>query len=127
MENTQSSGAAGLTPEEVQVLQARLQALRTRLLGREKSERAVGRDAEPLPAEPMDAAEQTRTQEDAFLANDRDLSLRGEIEHALNKIAAGTYGLSELSGEPIGFRRLLAIPWARTTIDEEESGEDNLP
>jgi DnaK suppressor protein len=124
MENTQSSGAAGLTEEQVRVLEERLRALRTRLLGREQTERAVGRDAEPQPSEPMDAAEQTRTMEDALLANDRDQSLRGEIEHALNKIAAGTYGLSELSGEPIGFRRLLAVPWARKTIDEEESESD---
>ena len=33
---------------------------------------------------------------------------------------AGTYGVSELSGDPIGFARLEAVPWARVTTDESE-------
>jgi DnaK suppressor protein len=121
MENVQSSPAAGLTSEQVQLLEQRLQTLRTQLRARQRSEQAVAREGEPQLSEPMDAAEQTRVQEDALLANDRDLILIGEVEHALSKIAAGTYGISERSAEPIGFRRLLAVPWARLTIDEEES------
>jgi DnaK suppressor protein len=122
MENVQSTASAGLTAEQVQILKERLETLRTQLLARQRSEQAAALDGEPRPAEPMDAAEQTRAQEDALLANDRDRILRGEVEHALGKIATGTYGVSERSGEPIGFRRLLAVPWARLTIDEEESG-----
>jgi DnaK suppressor protein len=121
MENVQSTASAGLTAEQVQVLEERLQTLRNQLLARQRSEQAAGLEGEPRPAEPMDAAEQTRAQEDALLANDRDRILRGEVEHALGKIATGTYGVSERSGEPIGFRRLMAVPWARLTIDEEES------
>jgi len=36
-----------------------------------------------------------------------------EIELALNRIASGTYGVCELSGEPIEAERLKAIPWTR--------------
>ena len=39
-----------------------------------------------------------------------------DIKRALNKIAAGTYGLCEVSGEPIEEKRLAARPDARTCI-----------
>jgi DnaK suppressor protein len=122
MENVQATPSSGLTAEQVRVLEERLQTLRTQLQARRQNERAVVLEREPHLPEPMDAAEQTRVQEDALLANDRDRILLAEVEHALGKIAAGSYGVSERSGEPIGFRRLLAVPWARLTIDEEEAG-----
>ena len=43
-----------------------------------------------------------------------------EIERALEKIAAGTYGLSDESGEPIPRERLEAKPEALRTVEEEE-------
>jgi RNA polymerase-binding transcription factor DksA len=36
-----------------------------------------------------------------------------EIEQALNRIANGTYGICELSGQAIEVDRLRAIPWTR--------------
>ncbi len=36
-----------------------------------------------------------------------------EIDAALNRIRNGTYGICELTGEPIEPQRLKAIPWAR--------------
>ena len=41
-----------------------------------------------------------------------------DIEAALKRLDDGTYGVSEKSGEPIPYERLLVLPWARTTIDE---------
>jgi len=43
-----------------------------------------------------------------------------EIERALARLDAGTYGLSEASGRPIPFERLKAIPWARYDSAEAE-------
>jgi RNA polymerase-binding protein DksA len=40
------------------------------------------------------------------------------LEHALRRIEAGSYGLSELSGKPIPIERLEALPWATTLADE---------
>lgn len=40
-----------------------------------------------------------------------------EIEQALQRIADGTYGICEKSGEPISRARLEAKPWARFTIE----------
>jgi DnaK suppressor protein len=70
--------------------------------------------------DPMDAA--TRAEEEAErlgLARQERNQL-AEIDRALAKIEAGTYGVSELSGHPIPIERLRAVPWARLTAEEEE-------
>lgn len=43
----------------------------------------------------------------------------GEIRRALEKIDEGTYGLSDVSGEPIGRERLMAVPEAVTAIGDK--------
>jgi len=40
-----------------------------------------------------------------------------EIDHALSRIDAGTYGFCEMSGRPIPESRLEAIPFARYTVE----------
>ena len=41
-----------------------------------------------------------------------------EIDRALRRLEAGRYGVSEISGEPIPYERLVAIPWARTGLGD---------
>jgi len=48
-----------------------------------------------------------------------------EIELALNKITAGTYGICEMCEEKIGFARLKVKPHARFCIDCREISEKN--
>jgi RNA polymerase-binding transcription factor len=45
-----------------------------------------------------------------------------KIERAEERLAAGTYGLSVRSGEPIPDGRLEAEPLAELTVDEEPGG-----
>lgn len=45
------------------------------------------------------------------------------IERAEERLAAGTYGLSTRSGEPIPDGRLEAEPLAELTVDEEPGGD----
>ncbi len=59
----------------------------------------------------------------------RDLALSAqarqaveEIDHALAKFALGTYGICEVSGEPIPKERLEAIPWAREKVEYKIGG-----
>jgi RNA polymerase-binding transcription factor DksA len=42
-----------------------------------------------------------------------------QVEKALGRIEAGTYGTSEVSGKPIPRERLDAVPSATTLVDEE--------
>jgi DnaK suppressor protein len=59
------------------------------------------------------------------LAEGREGDLRRRlerIERAEERLAAGTYGLSVRSGEPIPDGRLEAEPLAELTVDEEPGG-----
>jgi DnaK suppressor protein len=42
-----------------------------------------------------------------------------DIDAALARIDAGTYGTCEVCGKPIGEERLRAIPWTRLCIDDQ--------
>jgi DnaK suppressor protein len=44
------------------------------------------------------------------------------VERAEERLAAGTYGLSIESGEPIPDQRLEAVPTAERTVEEEAAG-----
>lgn len=46
------------------------------------------------------------------------------VERALQKIEEGTYGLSDVSGEPIARGRLEAAPEAIYKVDEQQDFED---
>jgi RNA polymerase-binding protein DksA len=46
-----------------------------------------------------------------------------EVEAALARVDAGSYGVCEVCGEPIGADRLSAIPWARLCIDDKRRAE----
>jgi len=112
---------AGLTADQLGVLRNRLERVRGQLLVRLTRDQAVARAAEP-EIEELDAAEQTREQDDAALRVEYDRGQLREVEHALRRIEAGRYGVSEISGEPISYQRLLALPWARYDSDEDPSG-----
>ena len=102
----------------------RLDALRSTLLGREEntiaSERADqklhGSEAEELEDRAQGMAQQ---EIDQGLRNTNDQRI-GDIERALQKIADGTYGFSDLSGDPIPVARLEAVPEAILTVEEQE-------
>ena len=51
-----------------------------------------------------------------------------EIQAALNRIRAGTYGLCEVTGQPISRARLRAIPWTRfcQTVEERLENDGTL-
>lgn len=92
---------------------------------RERIERALARLRHQDTGEEADeedplnlAADLYQDELDEGLAED----LRGElaaVERAEARLAAGTYGLSIESGEPIPDERLEAIPTAERTAEEE--------
>ena len=48
-----------------------------------------------------------------------------EVLDALHRIELGTYGICEITGEPIEAARLQAIPWARYSLDGQNELEKN--
>ena len=43
-----------------------------------------------------------------------------DIDHALERLDEGTYGICEVTGKPIPVARLRAIPWATMTVEAAE-------
>ncbi len=73
------------------------------------------------------------TASDTF-EREKDLSILDQLEHeleelqaALERVDAGTYGVDEVTGEPIDPARLDAIPTARTNIDGTGMSETDIP
>jgi len=56
---------------------------------------------------------------------DRQRKLVSKIDAALRRIEEGTYGYCEVTGEPIGLKRLDARPVATLSIEAQEAHERN--
>jgi len=54
---------------------------------------------------------------------DRQRKLIAKIDSALRQIDAGEYGYCEVTGDPIGLRRLIARPIATMTLEAQEAHE----
>ena len=46
-----------------------------------------------------------------------------EIDQAIERVHAGTYGICEITGEPISEARLWAVPWARYSLKAQQELE----
>lgn len=94
---------------------------RTRI---EEAIAALDRDG-PLEAsdrqEPSDAGSEDLYQDEFNAGRTEDLHRTlAAVERAEARLAAGTYGLSVQSGEPIPDGRLEAVPTAERTVEEQE-------
>ena len=54
---------------------------------------------------------------------DRERKLIKKIDAALDRIKDGTFGYCEVTGDPIGVRRLMARPIATMTVEAQEAKE----
>ena len=74
-----------------------------------------------LRREPGDEGSEDLDQDEFDAGRVEDLKERlAAVERAEARLAAGTYGLSVQSGEPIPDERLEAAPTAELTVDEAE-------
>jgi DnaK suppressor protein len=106
----------------------RLQAsLRTAARSSESDESDVREDAANEALESEDDAQKLAALElDGNLVV-HDLERLERVDRALQKIAEGTYGISDLSGTPIPRERLEAVPEALYTLAEERGREKKPP
>ena len=56
-------------------------------------------------------------------ARDRQRKLISKIDSALRRIEQGEYGWCEVTGDPIGLKRLIARPVATMTVEAQEAHE----
>jgi len=93
------------------------------LAARERNIGVARTPDEEAQADPMDAATRASDEAEVLGLAHQERALLTEIDHALQKLDGGTYGVSEVSGKPIPIERLRAVPWARLTAQEEEELE----
>jgi RNA polymerase-binding transcription factor len=109
-----------LTDADHQRLRTKLSTKRDELIAAQSSSNASQRGLHDRETEQGDIAEDQIEQAAALRLGHFDAALLEDVELALRKLDAGTYGVSEQSGEPIPLERLDALPWARRTAPEEE-------
>lgn len=106
----------------------RLEALRAELLGGEDSRSTNARQEQETHGE--EAQEFEEQAQDMVQSEIRqalhnvDVRRLNNIKRALQKIAEGSYGLSDLSGDPIPKARLEITPEANLTVEEEQRKEN---
>src|SRR5262245_23572834 len=115
MERTNSP----LKPQQLAELRALLVEKRDALL-KGVDPRGGPREQE---SDEMDAASDATADAEAVALSEHDREMLREVDAALERMDRGTYGLSEVSEEPIGFPRLKAVPWTRYTVQEAEEEE----
>jgi len=114
-QNFDDDAARGRLQSDRDRVQGLIEHLREEGLDQEEAEQ-VG-DLSHLPTHPADQGSDTfeREKDMAILEHlERELA---EIEAALQRLDEGTYGIDEVTGDPIVTERLEAYPIARTNVD----------
>ena len=115
--------AAGLSSKELEYFRDILLAKRRELVGDMRSMEAdalqnnQSSGLSSLPVHMADMGTDNYEQEFTLGLVEKDRLLLREINVALAKIAAGTYGMCEGTNLPISKPRLEAQPWARHSIE----------
>ncbi|ALS61840.1 TraR/DksA family transcriptional regulator [Pandoraea norimbergensis] len=122
-----SQPSSTLTPAFIEQQRKRLEAMRQQLLGGEENTIA---DEASLQSEHGDEAQEFEDDAQTLAQDEVNQNLRnvnnnriGDIERALQKIADGTYGFSDESGDPIPKARLEVAPEAVLTVAEQSRRE----
>lgn len=79
----------------------------------------VSQDAQDFEDTAVDFVEMQ--QEQSIMTNEQ--ALLTEVENALKRIEAGTYGICTIGGERIPDKRLEAMPWVALCVKDEEQLE----
>jgi DnaK suppressor protein len=79
--------------------------------------RAEGSEASAFGMHQADAGSDAYDRDFALSLLSQEQDALYEIDEAIKRIDAGTYGVCEMSGKPIPHARLEAIPFARLTVE----------
>lgn len=109
-----------LTAEQVAHFREQLESEQAHLLEKIKNlDDELAQNDYNFPLDWSDGAVRLYSDEDVMFERNRLKSELARVEHALKRVAAGTYGYSEVSGKPIPVERLEALPTATTLVDEQ--------
>ncbi len=106
---------------------SKLQAREQELLNDRSAAEQESREEPPEVQDAVDLASSSEAREDADRTMDREFTELGEVQDALARIEAGTYGICESCGRPIEPARLDAVPWARYCLNDAKQREHFVP
>ena len=110
-----------LTAKQLDHFKERLNKEHQRLRGLFQTT-ALDADRQPGMPDPHDVGDEAMesTNSDIRIGlSEADERMLEQIDHALRRLELGTYGVSEITGDPIPLARLEAVPWATTNVGDE--------
>jgi DnaK suppressor protein len=112
---------AELSQGQVEELASRLSDKRCELAERVASlEQQILTKDDCSLADAADAASLQENRQRARGMVEQHQQIINEIDAALRRLGIGSYGVSETTGEPIAYERLMLIPWARSGADDKD-------
>ena len=113
-----------LSDQQIGILRAKLEAEAADLTDRLNADgQEMIENLNPDPGDIEDSAQADAMRFRSKSLLDRDQARLAEVEAALDRITAGTYGICEDTDEPIPFRRLELEPTTRFTVEAQEVRE----
>jgi RNA polymerase-binding transcription factor DksA len=119
MSETDGHGARDRLHAEQQRVEGLIQSVRGEL--GEGGENEQVSELADYDQHPADTGSETFEREKELSILEQLESELAEIQAALRRIDEGTYGVDEVTGDPIPPERLEAVPTARTNVDTERS------
>ena len=105
----------------------RLLSLRDQLIDSTKDLQDKAREVQPaaLKNEPGEIGTETFQRDYALGMSSNEQELLTEVDAAIERIKAGTYGICEVTQQPISAERLEAVPWTRYSLEGQKKLEES--
>jgi DnaK suppressor protein len=116
-----------LSPEQLTSLREQLEREREALLRlrqQEVADTVVAAEQTLDVGDRQDAAANEAAKLAQWTLADHERVRLGELEAALQRMVDGSYGVCELSDEPIAYARLRSEPTARATVEAQAEAEE---
>jgi DnaK suppressor protein len=117
---------SALTQAQVDELERMLLEHRRRIVAKREQHLDAARFTDERISEAEEAAAVDAAQSTLIELAESERVFLDLIDRALDKMRDGTYGVSEDSGEPVGYDRLRILPWATLSVPDEEKLEHRL-
>jgi len=112
-----------MNPRQLEYFRGRLLAWKAELAEEMEEARQRLRADRDRSAEELDRAREDLDRSLEIRTRERQRKLMAKIDAALQRIADGTYGYCEETGEPIGLKRLVARPIATLCLEAQRLHE----
>jgi len=112
-----------MNPKQVEYFRQKLLDARSELHGELEALPHAGQPSADREGDQTDHASADSEREFDILNRARIQAMLHQVDEALTRIENGTYGYCEDTGEPIGLKRLRALPASSLSVEAQEARE----